>query len=110
MTAAVPPPSRPHLAAMLRVFAHSDYHFGRSARTQLLAYIKICEDTIEQQAAMLRADLTELDDARRSRHHWGEVAGNLTLQCDRLKAENASLRALADAALSPTTDRTEPTR
>jgi hypothetical protein len=70
---------------MLRVFAHSDYHFGHSARRELLAYIKICEDTIEQQAAMLRADITDLTSHQREN--------------TRLKAEIITLRQLTDAAL-----------
>jgi hypothetical protein len=80
MTANIPP-DRTHLAAMLKVFARSAAHFGVSARRELLEYIGICEDTIEAQAAMLRADLTDLVTARR------------------LKAENATLRQLVEAAL-----------
>ncbi|HEX7173504.1 MAG TPA: hypothetical protein VF365_12970 [Candidatus Limnocylindria bacterium] len=100
MTAAIPPPDRKHRAAMLRVFARSESFFGEKSRRELLDYIRIAEDTIEAQAAMLRADLTDLQTARRRRAEVGQVANDLGHQCDRLKAENAKLRQLVEAALT----------
>jgi hypothetical protein len=85
VTAADIPPDRPHLAAMLRVFAHSPGPFGHRARLELLDYLAIAEDTIKAQSAMLTADLTDRG------VHLAEI--------DRLKTENASLRTLAEAAL-----------
>lgn len=92
MTAAIPP-SRSHLAAMLRVLAGSPAHFGLDARRDLLAYLTIAEDTIEAQAAMLRADLTEL--GAQVKHN-----GALTADVERLHTENTSLRQLVEAALN----------
>lgn len=99
MTAADLPPNRAHLAAMLKVFALSPAHFGIPARRELLEYIAIAEDTIEQQAIWLKADGAEFDRRAAARRTQGEVVYALGRECDRLKTENTSLRELAEAAL-----------
>ena len=99
VTAADQPPNRRHLAAMLKVFARSPGHFGIPARRELLAYIDLAEDTIEAQATMLRADLTELTNHRRGRAEDAETNAALRGIRDRLCADAAALRTLARAAL-----------
>jgi hypothetical protein len=95
-----PPPDHTRLAAMLRILTRTNnFLLSTNDKTRLHEYIKTAEDTIEAQAAMLRADLTDLQDARRHRHEWGQVAGDLGRQCDRLKNENSALRQLVSGAL-----------
>jgi hypothetical protein len=89
---AVIPPDRRHLAAMLRVHAHSAALFGIASRRDLIEYIGIAEDTIEQQAAMLHADAAELANRHRVRRE-------LVDSIDGLAAENASLRLLVAEAI-----------
>lgn len=100
MTAADGPPDRAHLAARLRVFAVSAAFFGHDAKVGLLTYINVCEDTIEAQASMLRADLTELVSHRRSRAEDAETNDALRREFYALKRDNAELHTLALAALS----------
>jgi hypothetical protein len=99
MTAADAPPNRKHLAAMLKVFARSGSYFGIPARTELIQYVEICEDTIEHQAAMLAADGAELANRSRIRRDQDQVIAELGRECDRLRSESANLRVPADAAL-----------
>jgi hypothetical protein len=100
VSAAAAPPDRAHLAAMLKVFARSSSYFGSKARVNLLEYIHIAEDTIEAQAAMLRADLTELASHRRGRAEDAQANSALRTECDRLTANNAQLHTLTLAALT----------
>lgn len=99
MSDADAPPDRKHLAAMLKVFARSGAYFGTRERQELLEYVEIAEDTITAQARMLAADTEELLRRAQVRRDQGQIIGDLGRECDRLKAENARLRALADAAL-----------
>jgi hypothetical protein len=99
VTAADSPPDRKHLAAMMRVFARSGAYFGNTARHDLFEYVSIAEDTIEAQADMLRADLTELTSHRRGRAEDAETNGALRLERDRLKTEIEALRDLLEEAI-----------
>jgi DNA repair ATPase RecN len=99
MSAADNPPNRAQLAGLLRVLtAPGGHQIGSQGKKAVREYVAVAEDTIEAQAAMLRADLTDLDTARRREHELEVVIEAMSRQCDRLKADVAELRktALAD--------------
>lgn len=92
MTAAIPP-DRKHLAAMLRVHAHAATLFSAASKRDLIQYLQIAEDTIEQQAIWLAADGAEFDRRAAVRRTQGEVIGELGRRCDDLHAQNSRLNA-----------------
>ncbi len=93
-------PSRAQLATQLKTLARNpSFAAWARQRPTLVDYIDTAEDTIREQARMLIADAAELANRNRIRRELVDSIDGLVQDGERLKAENASLRRLAEAAL-----------